>query len=209
MFHREDASACATQFFTQAKIPAWKDASCASSLRAQEAPFWTFARTIATALLQVLSLRRTDPALATWDRWKAGRLRFQERSPLTMAVLKSLFAIRIKFACRNSGSDVAVPCPRKESRRPRSLISVVLTCAALSAMRLAASQQPANPAAISPPTANTAASQAAIELVNEGNGLLDHKDFAGGKTGRNCIDREGVPEVSAGGRANSAWRGRR
>ena len=93
-----------------------------------------------------------------------------------MAVLKSLFAIRNRFSRWNDGLSDRPRCHRRVAFWLRWLAGLALICLACAAVGYGAGQQAA---ATSKPAAGKEPSQQAIELVNQGNGLLDRKDFAG------------------------------
>jgi tetratricopeptide (TPR) repeat protein len=95
-----------------------------------------------------------------------------------MAVLKSLFATRSRSTCRSNGlSRVA------QSSRPRLILALVCAgvtvFAAWSSVTYGAGQQPAGTTSAPRPAAIAVPSRQSIELVNQGNTLLDGKDFTG------------------------------
>jgi tetratricopeptide (TPR) repeat protein len=96
-----------------------------------------------------------------------------------MAVLKSLFVIRNRSACRSDGLRIRARIHRRVSFRLRWLAGLVLISLVCAAIGYGAGQQAAAPAATSKPAGGKEPSQQSIELVNQGNGLLDRKDFAG------------------------------
>jgi tetratricopeptide (TPR) repeat protein len=96
-----------------------------------------------------------------------------------MAVLKSLFATRNRFACRSKAA-----CGIARGFRPRCTQAEV--CAALllavlmvSRLSFGAGQQPAGSTAPSQATSKHAPSPQAMALVSQGSGLLDREDLAG------------------------------
>ncbi len=93
-----------------------------------------------------------------------------------MAELKSLFRTRNRFAQRIKG----IPHDMRWLRtaQPRVFAGVVLVCLASVVAGYAAVQQSAGSAATSAPAVQPAPPQQVIEWVNEGNGQIDHKDFA-------------------------------
>ncbi|MCL5670763.1 MAG: tetratricopeptide repeat protein [Acidobacteria bacterium] len=62
---------------------------------------------------------------------------------------------------------------------PRMFAWLVLACALMPAAGFAQARQPAKPAEAAQSTANAVPSQQAVALVNEGDGLLNRKDYAG------------------------------
>ncbi len=217
MFRREDALPSATPAATRAKIPVWKVAFCAFSRRVLAPRSWIFARIIATVLLPASSLRRIVQSLGTWGPWQAERLIFWERSPHTMAVLKSLFATRSRFACRNKAACGMARGFRRRRTHAAVFALLLLACLPVSRAMFAAGQQPAGTSTSSQPDARALPSQQAIMLVNQGNGLLEHNDFAGAVAAfQKAV--QGIPPLRpltagwaspCGGRGNWAGRGRK
>jgi tetratricopeptide (TPR) repeat protein len=95
-----------------------------------------------------------------------------------MAVLKSLFAIQNRFSCRNDGLSNMARIYRRLAFRLRWPAGLALVCLACAANGYGAGQQAAAPAATTKPAVGKEPSQQAVELVNQGNGLLDRKDFS-------------------------------
>ena len=99
-----------------------------------------------------------------------------------MAVLKSSFVTRNKFVCRSKGLSGAGGWRLKSAQLSRMLADLLLACLLVSASGLAWAQQPSKTAATSAPAAKPAPSPQAVALVSQGNGLLDHKDYAGAES---------------------------
>ena len=94
-----------------------------------------------------------------------------------MAVLKLLSRTRSKFACR-----IRSFCARNWWRRislPMFVAGLALACLAGVATGLPAFAQAGKVPKTSAAAAKPAPSQQTMELVNQGNGLLDRKDFTG------------------------------
>jgi tetratricopeptide (TPR) repeat protein len=96
-----------------------------------------------------------------------------------MAVLKSLSGIQSKFAHPVNGFREVACSFRRQVLHKRLFTGLLLFLLALSGTSFGGQQRPAGTAATSQPAAIPAPSQQAITLVNEGNALLDRKDYAG------------------------------
>ena len=96
-----------------------------------------------------------------------------------MAEPKSLFTTRNRFACRNKTAGRFARGRRLRLIRAEACATLMLACVWFSAASLAAGQQPAEAATPTQPVTKAAPSQAAIELVNQGEGQMDRNDFAG------------------------------
>jgi tetratricopeptide (TPR) repeat protein len=96
-----------------------------------------------------------------------------------MAVLKSLFATQNKSVSRSNGFCRLARSLRPQRFGARVFAGLLLACVAVPGMILGASQKAEANTVEPQPAGAGEPSQEAATLVNEGNGLLDRKDFAG------------------------------
>ena len=124
-----------------------------------------------------------------------------------MAVLKSLFATRSRFVCRSKAACGMARGFRRRCTHAAVFALLMLACLPVSRASFGAGQQPAGTSTPLQPAARAVPSQQAITLVNQGNGLLDHNDFAGAvATFQKAVQSEPAFAAAHRGLGIALWR---